>query len=100
MFQPIKLLLAYYAYALDRPAECLSILEEVPNLHDSQSRVSAYDTMRADSTVQSISASSTADSSASTSIAGSLSSTSRTEVEDDRLWGITEAIRSIALKGT
>ena len=97
----MKLLLAYYAYALDRPAECSALLDGVSKLEDAQSRLAAYEAMRGDAPTGGTAASSTTESTASTSRPGSLfASAPRSEVEDGRLWGLTEVLRSITLKGT
>ncbi|KIP07862.1 hypothetical protein PHLGIDRAFT_70390 [Phlebiopsis gigantea 11061_1 CR5-6] len=98
--EPVRLLLAYYAYALDRPAECIAILDEIPQLEDAQRRLAAYETMRVDAPANGTAVSSTTESTASTSRPGSMfASAPRPEDEDGRLWGLTEVLRSTALKG-
>lgn len=98
----MKLSLAYYAYALDRPSECLSLLEEVKELTDVQARIAAYGTMRSDSTTTQLPARS-ADVSSSSSWTESLTSTTTTAPEtgqqESRVWGATECVRSICLRG-
>lgn len=99
--EPVKLALAYYAYALGRPEECLTLVTEVSKLTDVPARVAAYEDMRIDTSGPSVSLTSVADA-ASTSRSASLVSVStipRSEVEEARLWGLTECIRSIALEG-
>ncbi|GJE95955.1 tetratricopeptide repeat protein [Phanerochaete sordida] len=100
--EPVRLALAYYAYALGRPEECLALLSEVTNLPDIPARVAAYESMRADASAPSASLVSVLEPSASTSRTGSLVSVStipRSEAEEGRLWGLTECIRSITLEG-
>jgi hypothetical protein len=102
MTKPVKLALAYYAYALGRPEECLSLLTEVENLEDVHSRIASYEAMRTDPSAQTASLASTGEGSASTSRTGSFVSASngtRSDLDEGRLWGITECIRSITLKG-
>ena len=98
----MKLVLAYYAYALGRPEECLSLLSEIQNLEDVHSRIASYETLRSDSPLQSISLSSLSEGSASTSRTGSFVSTSaggRIDVDEGRLWAVTECLRSLTLQG-
>lgn len=93
--------LAYYAYALGRPSECLELLAEVKDLGDIQARVAAYAAMRSNPLVLQA-PSGGADS--STSRAGTFSATTtitiaEPDVSDGRGWAATECVRSICLKG-
>ncbi|KAJ3518357.1 hypothetical protein NM688_g9449 [Phlebia brevispora] len=97
---PVVVALAYYAYALGRPSECLELLASVKDLGDVQARMAAYGTMRSDPLTIQVPVTG-ADSSYSrtgslTSVATTLT---ETDVNDGRAWAATECVRSICLRG-
>ncbi|OSX62812.1 hypothetical protein POSPLADRAFT_1065909 [Postia placenta MAD-698-R-SB12] len=98
----IRLAVAYYAYALRRPSECLQILSQVKFLSDVQSRTSATSTPRAQSLRLRI-PSGGPDGSVSSAWSGStvsgISISSVAEISDGSTWAMTETIRSICLQG-
>ncbi|KAI0694071.1 hypothetical protein BC835DRAFT_1487974 [Cytidiella melzeri] len=101
---PVRLALAYYAFALGRPSECLSILQNVKELTDVSTRVLSYDTMRHEgATLQLPGGGTSASTSRSASIvsawtAGTVAGVT-VEIADGRTWGMIEAVRSIVLQG-
>ncbi|TFK51537.1 hypothetical protein OE88DRAFT_1659604 [Heliocybe sulcata] len=97
----LKLALAYYAYALGRPEECLSYIASVPNLSDFQSRVTPPATMRSEA--PSLQVSGTRSDTPASSWAGSIASHESPggcpDIGDGRAWALTESIRSVCLEG-
>ena len=99
----MKLAIAFYAYALGRPAETLELLNEISKLEDIKTRVTAYGTMHLGPLKLQVPTSG-ADS-ASSSRTGSMVSVATTtgtepsETGEARAWAVTECVRSIALKG-
>ncbi|KAH7886691.1 hypothetical protein F5I97DRAFT_2017699 [Phlebopus sp. FC_14] len=94
------LALAYYAYALGRPADCLAHFGHVPKLVDAQSHIPPPSTMRSDNSALYVPGSTTETSSSWNSTfytAGS--SASIADIEDGRAWAMAESIRSICLQG-
>ncbi|OBZ73220.1 hypothetical protein A0H81_06881 [Grifola frondosa] len=98
----VRVALAFYAYALRRPSECLSILSQVKDLTDAQGLVFDSATMRPipsslhvpwEDSNRSLSSSRTG------SFVSAVSSTSIADISDGRAWAVTECIRSICLKG-
>lgn len=95
----LQLALAYYAYALGRPEECLAHLSKVSKLVDAQSRIPVAPSNRADCTLQ-VPGSVTASSSPLTgSFVSVVSPQSLPDISNGRAWAITESIRSICLQG-
>ncbi|KAL4247865.1 hypothetical protein ABKN59_007479 [Abortiporus biennis] len=76
----IGLAVAYYAYALGHPSECLSLLNQTKDLTNVQSRIPNTGTIRSFVT--------------STSSVASIP-----DITDGRAWATTECIRSACLKG-
>ncbi|KAI0084572.1 hypothetical protein BDY19DRAFT_898280 [Irpex rosettiformis] len=100
---PVKLCLAYYAFALGRPSECLSILETVKELTDVSTRVLSYNTMHEDGgslqLPDSVASSSTSRTGSFVSVWTTGSAGTPAEIADGRSWGMIEAVRSITLQG-
>ncbi|KAH7922423.1 hypothetical protein BV22DRAFT_1197440 [Leucogyrophana mollusca] len=96
----LHLALAYYAYALGQPSDCLSHLEKVPKLLDAQSHIPSSSTTRSDGSALQLPGSTTE---TSTSWTGSFvtvdSSASIADIKDGRAWAMAESIRSICLQG-
>jgi hypothetical protein len=95
------LTLAYYAYALSRPSECLSIIGRVKDLADIQSRIP---TAKSSASTISTLGGSHDQSSSSSSWTGSFASAdtivSTPYVQDGRAWSLVETLRSICIQGT
>ncbi|KAF9478780.1 TPR-like protein [Pholiota conissans] len=97
-FDTIHLALAYYAFALKRPEECLAHLQKVTGLLQYQAFIpTTPDSARTSLIVPSYAPS-------TTSFAGSFASTSTAdgmmpEVRDGRVWAMTEALRSLCIQG-
>ncbi|KAF8966758.1 hypothetical protein BDZ97DRAFT_1938402 [Flammula alnicola] len=103
-FDTIHLALAYYAYALRNPAECLAHLQKVPDLLQFQNHIptSAPNSTRSSSAHGLLAPSSYAPS--TTSFSGSFSSASVVEicvpeVRDGRALAMAETFRSLCLQG-
>lgn len=95
-----SLALAYHAYALSRPSECILILEQVKDIADPQSR-----TLISKSNASALNVpTGAADHSSSSSWTGSFVSSeavvSTPDIRDGRAWALTESIRSICLLGS
>ena len=99
--QSIKLAVAYYAYALKRPSECLATLAEVQSILDahnhgpsSATRISTL-SLRVPNGGQegSVSSAWTGSDISAVSLA------SIAEISDGSAWGATERIRSVCLQG-
>ncbi|PCH34790.1 hypothetical protein WOLCODRAFT_139578 [Wolfiporia cocos MD-104 SS10] len=96
----ISLAIAYYAYALRRPAECLSALEEVKSLPDTQSRVSTSDAPTTNSlSLRVPSVGGSVSSTLIASNASAVSCASVAEISDGSTWSVVESARSICLRG-
>jgi len=97
----VKLALAYYAYALENPVQCLSYLNQVRDLANVQSRLNAVESLR--SNTSSIQSSSTVDNASSASFIGSFVSSETTQIvadiADGRAWSAIEVVRSVCLQG-
>ncbi|KAI0758561.1 hypothetical protein BD413DRAFT_675123 [Trametes elegans] len=98
----VKAALAYYAYALRRPSECLDHLAQVKDLSDAQGPVSPSGTTRpAPATLQVPGRSS--DTSLSMSWTGSFVSAQTTasvaDINEGTTWSVVEHVRSVCLKG-
>ncbi|EPQ53258.1 hypothetical protein GLOTRDRAFT_140119 [Gloeophyllum trabeum ATCC 11539] len=101
-YDSLKLALAYYAYSLGRPEECLSYIASVPNISDLQSRLTPPASMRSEAATLQI-PSTRADTPAS-SWGGSVASHDSAsagfpDINDGRAWALTESIRSVCLEG-
>ncbi|TFK35798.1 hypothetical protein BDQ12DRAFT_687572 [Crucibulum laeve] len=102
-FDTINFALAYYAYALNNPAECLAHLERIPDILQIQNHIPTAGSMRSSTTVALtvpgyVHGSSISSASATASFA-SLVDSSTAEIRDGRGWAMTETFRSICLKG-
>ncbi|KAF9221151.1 TPR-like protein [Gyrodon lividus] len=96
----LALALAYYAYALGQPSECLTHLSRVPQLLDAQSHIPVSSTTRSDASALQVPGSTTDMSSSWTgSFLSAESSASITDIKDGRAWAMTESIRSVCLQG-
>ncbi|EMD35752.1 hypothetical protein CERSUDRAFT_115699 [Gelatoporia subvermispora B] len=97
----IRLALAYYAYALGRPSECLNILLQAKDITDVQGRVAASEKSRQPESTLRVpgTGSDHSHSSWSSSFVSANSSPSLAEVSDGTTWATTESIRSICLQG-
>ena len=97
----MKLALAYYAYALENPVQCLSYLNQVRDLANVQSRLNAVESLR--SNTSSIQSSLTVDNASSASFIGSFVSSETTQIvadiADGRAWSAIEVVRSVCLQG-
>ncbi|KAG6372063.1 hypothetical protein JVT61DRAFT_8771 [Boletus reticuloceps] len=92
--------LAYYAYALGEPSQCLDYLSKVPGISDAQGHIPLSSTVRSDGSTLHPPGSTT---DTSTSWTGTFVSAeippSTTNIIDGRAWAIAESIRSICLQG-
>ncbi|KAI0631519.1 hypothetical protein C8Q77DRAFT_1061722 [Trametes polyzona] len=98
----VKAALAYYAYALRRPSECLEHLAQVKDLSDAQGPVfSSPTTSSAPATLRVPGTSSNASLSSSWtgSFVSAQSSSSVANIDEGRTWSVVEQIRSVCLKG-
>ncbi|KAI9457599.1 hypothetical protein BJY52DRAFT_1204514 [Lactarius psammicola] len=97
----LKLALAYYAYALKDPAQCLSYLNQVRDLANVQSRLNLADSLR--SNASSLQAPSFSDNTSSVSFIGSFVSSDSTptiaDISDGKAWAAIEIVRSVCLQG-
>ncbi|KAJ7641510.1 hypothetical protein FB45DRAFT_825779 [Roridomyces roridus] len=93
-FDTLNFALAYYAYALGNPSECLSQLKKVPDVSHVNEHIPANLTIR--STTQSLQVPGVAPSDSSAT--GSVTSLNY-EVNDGRAWAMTESFRSLCLRG-
>lgn len=97
----MKLALAYYAYALENPVECLSYLGQVRDLANAQVRLNVTGSLR--SSASSAQTRSVSDNTSSVSFIGSFVSSEATpivaDVADGRAWVTIEVVRSVCLKG-
>jgi hypothetical protein len=99
--QSLKLALAYYAYALDNPVQCLSYLGQVRDLANAQVRLDAMGSLRSSSS--SLNTRSASDNTSSVSFIGSFVSSESTpmiaDIADGRAWAAIEVVRSVCLQG-
>ncbi|KAI0370661.1 hypothetical protein BV20DRAFT_1052115 [Pilatotrama ljubarskyi] len=98
----LKAALAYYAYALRRPSECLEHLSQVKDLSDAQGPVFPSGTTRsAPATLQvpGTSSNTSLSSSWTGSFVSAQTSASVADINEGRTWSIVEQIRSVCLKG-
>ncbi|KIK96970.1 hypothetical protein PAXRUDRAFT_137268 [Paxillus rubicundulus Ve08.2h10] len=96
----LALALAYYAYAMGRPFECLDRLSGVPQLLDAQSHIPCSSTSRPDPSALQVPGP-TADTSSSWtgSFLSAESFAAMSDINDGRAWAMTESIRSVCLQG-
>ncbi|ESK91333.1 hypothetical protein Moror_2796 [Moniliophthora roreri MCA 2997] len=98
-FDTLNFALAYYAYALGNPSECLSQLNKVPDVSHVQNHIPLPKTMRA-STLNVPTGGAGSISSASSGGGSFVSdSASMAEIKDGRSWAMVETIRSLCLQG-
>ncbi|KAF5376499.1 hypothetical protein D9615_008660 [Tricholomella constricta] len=108
-FDTLNFALAYYAYALGNPSECLSHLSSIPDMVNLRNHIPSESDASARLSVASghthhlgihVPSFSTASSVASTggSLA-SLADSSLPEIKDGRAWALTESLRSTCLQG-
>lgn len=97
----IRLAVAYYAYALRRPDECLSTLAQVKALTEIQNPIPQSGSTRSNTMSLQVpdSVSSGSISSLSGTLASVITSGSVAEVGDGSSWTVIESIRSICLQG-
>lgn len=103
LIQSVSFALAYYAYALGRPSDCLSHLAQVPDFSQIQAFVPKTATASSSTSNLLTIPGSTAPASASSSVTGGFPSfidPSVAEVRDGRGWALTETFRSLCLQGT
>ncbi len=97
----MKLALAYYAYALENPAQCLSYLGQVRDLANAQVPFDSMGSLR--SNASSAQSRSVSDNTSSVSFIGSFVSSESTpivaDVADGRAWAAIEVVRSVCLQG-
>ncbi|THH16080.1 hypothetical protein EW146_g4495 [Bondarzewia mesenterica] len=97
----LRLALAWYTYALDRPQECLSYINQVSDLADAQSSFNPSSSVRATASILQVP--SVAGNGSSSSFTGSFapSDTSSTmaDVQDGKAWAAIEIFRSVCLQG-
>ncbi|KAF7416321.1 hypothetical protein PC9H_002586 [Pleurotus ostreatus] len=100
-FDTLNFALAYYAYALGRPEECISQLSKVPDVSHVQNHIPSIPaSLRSNSlSLQVPSTVGTSLSSGSGSVMSAASTVSIDEIKDGRAWAMTETIRSICLQG-
>ncbi|CAL1702635.1 unnamed protein product [Somion occarium] len=97
----IRLAVAYYAYALGRPSECLSILAEAKDLTDVQSYIPGSGRPRSGSLTLQVPSGGAVASSASSwtgSFAAIPAVPPSPDIGDGRAWATVECIRSICLQ--
>lgn len=99
--QSIQYAVAYYAYALGHPSECLSLLSQIKDVQDIQAHIPVSGTTRSkSSTLQvPISGANSSSSSWTGSFAATASGNAVANISDGRAWAMTESIRSICLQG-
>ncbi|KAF6752725.1 hypothetical protein DFP72DRAFT_1133180 [Ephemerocybe angulata] len=95
----VNFTLAYYAYALDRPSDCLQHLAQIPDFSQIQQFIPGT-SRSTTSTLLTIPGASRAPS-ASSSVTGfsSFIDSSAAEIQDGRAWALTETFRSLCLQG-
>ncbi|KAF7361444.1 hypothetical protein MSAN_01177500 [Mycena sanguinolenta] len=96
-FDTLNFALAYYAYALGNPSECLSHLQKVPDISNISERSPVAETSR--STTLSLRVPGSSAEPSISSAAGSFISDSPPDMNNARAWAMTESIRSICLQG-
>ncbi|KAJ7086395.1 hypothetical protein B0H15DRAFT_347574 [Mycena belliarum] len=100
-FDTLNFALAYYAYALGNPSECLSHLKKVPDVSRVNEHIPMQATTRTTTLSLQIPGAASAEPSIS-SVGGSHISglaTDSADANDGRAWAMTESLRSICLQG-
>ncbi|KAF5368047.1 hypothetical protein D9758_004500 [Tetrapyrgos nigripes] len=103
-FDTLNFALAYYAYAVGNPTECLAHLAKVPEVAHVQNHIPLPSTLRASTflapSTSASAASSIAESSSTATPSLTPSATiSIEEIKDGRAWAMAETIRSLCLQG-
>ncbi|KAJ3970420.1 hypothetical protein EV361DRAFT_283689 [Lentinula raphanica] len=98
-FDTLNFALAYYAYALGNPSECLDHLNKVPDVSHVQNHIPLPATLKANSLHVPNRGSSITTSSLAESSGGTDSIISIADIKDGRAWAIAETIRSLCLQG-
>ncbi|KAJ3518089.1 hypothetical protein NLJ89_g117 [Agrocybe chaxingu] len=99
-FDTIKLALAYYAYALGNPSECIDYLAKIPELLQFLNHIPTLGSTRSSTSHDLLAPSTYAPS--TTSFSGSFTSivdTTVPEVRDGRGWAMAETFRALCLQG-
>ncbi|KAJ7577917.1 hypothetical protein C8J56DRAFT_969997 [Mycena floridula] len=99
-FDTLNFALAYYAYALGNPSECLAHLSKVPDVSHVQNHIPLPGTLRANTSTLLVPEGSFDPGTSSTT--GSFMtdvSSSIPEIKDGRAWAMTETFRSLCLQG-
>ncbi|KAK1228134.1 hypothetical protein PQX77_008817 [Marasmius sp. AFHP31] len=105
-FDTLNFALAYYAYALGNPTECLAHLSKVPDVSHVQNHIPLPSTLRAGAggsallNVPGGGGTETSSASSFSFTAGSDVSSTMAEIKDGRAWAMVETIRSLCLQGT
>ncbi|KAF8630555.1 hypothetical protein AX17_005367 [Amanita inopinata Kibby_2008] len=94
----LKFTLAYFAYALGNPDQCLSYLEQVEELNHIQRHIPSQSLVPPTTLSIPASAQPSLSSAGGASYASMLDS-SLAEIKDGRSWSMTETLRSICLQG-
>ncbi|KAJ6524440.1 hypothetical protein DFH09DRAFT_1372181 [Mycena vulgaris] len=100
-FDTLNFALAYYAYALGNPSECLSHLQKVPDVSHINEHIPIQATTRTTTLSLQIPGAASAEPSIS-SVGGSYisdSTVTSADINDGRAWAMTESFRSICLQG-
>ncbi|KAF9267127.1 hypothetical protein L218DRAFT_720524 [Marasmius fiardii PR-910] len=101
-FDTLNFALAYHAYALGNPSECLQHLNKVPDVSHVQNHIPLPSTMRASTLLKVPGESNATDASSSISGVSSFAtdiSSSMAEIKDGRAWAMVETIRTLCLQG-
>ncbi|KAF9240835.1 hypothetical protein BU15DRAFT_87417 [Melanogaster broomeanus] len=89
----LVLALAYYAYALGKPSECLAHLSRAPSLLDVQTHIPISSTTRSDNSALQVPGSTTDTSSSWTgSFLSAELSSSTNDIKSGRAWAMTESV--------
>ncbi|KAJ7079363.1 hypothetical protein C8R43DRAFT_1177712 [Mycena crocata] len=100
-FDTLNFALAYYAYALGNPSECLSHLRKVPDVSHINEHIPVQGTTRTTTLSLQIPGVPSAEPSISSVGSSYLSDSTTTpaNINDGRAWAMTESFRSICLQG-
>ncbi|KAF8198379.1 hypothetical protein K438DRAFT_1718023 [Mycena galopus ATCC 62051] len=98
-FDTLNFALAYYAYALGSPSECLSHLQKVPDVSHISEHVQVAGTSRSTTTTLSLQVPKSTGAPSVSSAEGSFASDASGEINDARAWAMTESFRGICLQG-
>ncbi|KAJ7119647.1 hypothetical protein C8R44DRAFT_841131 [Mycena epipterygia] len=99
-FDTLNFALAYYAYALGNPSECLSHLQKVPDVSHVNEHIPVHQATTRTTTL-SLQVPGTAEPSISSAAGSYISDSTITpaDINDGRAWAMTESFRSICLQG-